>query len=607
MMAQHGSGRLGVLTVEGDEGWSVAELREALGRRGVVVESIRSPEELPSVAGRSGTVLVVTGPRSAIGLGEVLRELLSHRPSAVLLALDRHLMHELEVPLPRRQVIGFRAFQGARGRTSVELLAGPEVPGEVLDSVTSLLRAAGINALQLRGADPGPVAPRVVAAYAAQAGALVRNGEPPEAVEAAAVHRLCFGLGPIGAVRSFSRERLEEALRVSERSGDAAEGLDVMRDLLGDSDSAAVPDPVPPVDRMWSVDSALLLAGVVGELSLLASEIGVDRAELDTYVRDLLGSPVGPLAYADLLGLDAIAQSLRRGPVPSRWERGLKPLIERGELGAKSGRGFLRWHVELAEEGKVRYELRGAYALITLSRPERLNALDEGMWRGLRSALRRANGDDRVRAVLVKGEGRAFSAGDDIAMMAAWKGFGDAKAWHDELLMPLLRELLEHSKPLIALVDGIAFGGGCELLLGFDVVVASERSLFSVPEVLIGAIPPIASSLGPAFLGRKIARYALTGEWMTADQARELGIVDVVVHHSQLEQVGVEFVVKVIRSSPQSIRSVKEVIAALRSAQWPLLALGANRLVSLASTEEFREGMEAFLGRRSPRWFLGKK
>ncbi|MEM0455576.1 MAG: enoyl-CoA hydratase/isomerase family protein, partial [Nitrososphaerota archaeon] len=247
------------------------------------------------------------------------------------------------------------------------------------------------------------------------------------------------------------------------------------------------------------------------------------------------------------------------------------------------------------------------YALITLSRPERLNALDEGMWRGLRSALRRANGDDRVRAVLVRGEGRAFSAGDDIAMMAAWKGFGDAKAWHDELLMPLLRELLEHSKPLIALVDGIAFGGGCELLLGFDVVVASERSLFSVPEVLIGAIPPIASSLGPAFLGRKIARYALTGEWMTADQARELGIVDVVVHHSQLEQVGVEFVVKVIRSSPQSIRSVKEVIAALRSAQWPLLALGANRLVSLASTEEFREGMEAFLGRRSPRWFLGKK
>jgi enoyl-CoA hydratase/3-hydroxyacyl-CoA dehydrogenase len=180
----------------------------------------------------------------------------------------------------------------------------------------------------------------------------------------------------------------------------------------------------------------------------------------------------------------------------------------------------------------------------------------------------------------------------------------DAKRWHDELLMPLLRELLEHRKPLIALVDGIAFGGGCELLLGFDVVVASERSLFSIPEALIGAIPPIASSIGPSLLGRKVIRYALTGEWITAEEASRLGIVDVVVPHDRLWEVGVEFVVKVMRSSPQSVRAVKEVIAAQRASLQPFLSLGTDKLVSISETGEFREGLEAFLRRRGPSWFL---
>jgi enoyl-CoA hydratase/3-hydroxyacyl-CoA dehydrogenase len=388
-----------------------------------------------------------------------------------------------------------------------------------------------------------------------------------------------------------------------------AEGLSVdlgrVSELLRVTEGLHLPDPVPPVEGMWRVRAASMVGAVAGELAALPSIASTDRSALDAYVRDLFGSPVGPLAFADLLGLDVVTESLELGAASLSWTETVRKTVERGELGAKSGQGFLQWPHEQVWEGKVLYELCGAYALITLSRPEKLNALDEGMWAGLRAALRRAAEDERVRAVLVRGQGRAFSAGDDIGMMASWRGLEDAKRWHDELLMPLLRELLEHRKPLIALVDGIAFGGGCELLLGFDVVVASERSLFSIPEALIGAIPPIASSIGPSLLGRKVIRYAITGEWITAEEASRLGIVDVVVPHDRLWEVAVEFVVKVMRSSPQSVRAVKEVIAAQRASLQPFLSLGTNKLVSISETGEFREGLEAFLRRRGPSWFLG--
>jgi len=483
-------------------------------------------------------------------------------------------------------------------------VALPDEGNEPLEFAFRWLRGLGFNVLLLRGSDPGPVAPRAIISCAAQAMVLVEEGARAEAVEAAAVHRLCFGLGPISVVKAQGYNRLRSMAELAARNEGLSVDLGRVSELLRVAEGLHLPDPVPPVEGMWHVRAASMVGAVAGELAALSSIASTDRSALDAYVRDLLGSPVGPLAFADLLGLDVVTGSLELGAASLSWTETVRKTVERGELGAKSGQGFLQWPHEQVWEGKVLYELCGTYALITLSRPEKLNALDEGMWAGLRAALRRAAEDERVRAVLVRGQGRAFSAGDDIAMMASWRGLEDAKRWHDELLMPLLRELLEHRKPLIALVDGIAFGGGCELLLGFDVVVASERSLFSIPEALIGAIPPIASSIGPSLLGRKVIRYALTGEWITAEEASRLGIVDVVVPHDRLWEVGVEFVVKVMRSSPQSVRAVKEVIAAQRASLQPFLSLGTNKLVSISETGEFREGLEAFLRRRGPNWFL---
>ena len=592
-----------VLVLGARDGWSIAELCDALKRYVIRLTEVGSPDALRGVEAPEGPAVVVVDPERLTEFEGELRRFLASRPSILMVSLDRHLRHEVDLHPFRGEAVGFRAFRGARGRPAVELVTPADHKTEAPELAFRWLRDIGFNVLLLRGSDPGPVAARALASYAAQAIALVEEGSPPEAVEAAAVHRLCFGLGPIGAVKALGYRRLLSMAELAERANRSPVDLNRLPELLKVADGLNLPDPVPPVDGMWLVRASSMVGAVAGELSSLSSKISADRSALDVYVRDLLGSPVGPLAFADLLGLDAVVRSLERGAASPRWADAVREVVERGELGAKSGQGFLRWHHELVLEGRVRYELCGTYALITLDRPEKLNALDEGMWKGLRAALRRAAEDERVRAVLVRGQGRAFSAGDDIAMMAEWKGLEDARRWHDELLMPLLRELLEHRKPLIALVDGIAFGGGCELLLGFDVVVASERSLFSVPETLIGAIPPIATSIGPSLLGRKVIRFALTGEWITAEEALRLGIVDVVVPHDQVWEVGVEFAVKVMRPSPQSVRTVKEVVAAQRSSLMQILSFGTQNLVSISATGEFREGLEAFLRRRSPSWF----
>jgi enoyl-CoA hydratase/3-hydroxyacyl-CoA dehydrogenase len=591
-----------VLVLEARDGWSITELCGALKRSSIRLFEVGSPDALRGVGVAEGPAVVVADPERLSDFEDGLRRFMASRPSVLMVSLDRHLRHEVDLRSFRGEAVGFRAFRGARGRLAVELVPLADHETEAHDLVFRWLRDIGLNVLLLRGSDPGPVAARALTSCVAQAIALVEEGSPPEAVEAAALHRLCFGLGPIGAVKALGYRRIMAMAELADKADRSTVDLGRLPELLKVADGLNLPDPVPPVDGMWRVRASSMVGAVAGELASLSSRTSLDRSALDAYVRDLLGSPVGPLAFADLLGLDAVVRSLERGAASLRWADAVREVVERGELGAKSGQGFLRWHHERVEEGRVHYELCGAYALITLDRPEKLNALDEGMWKGLRAALRRAAEDERVRAVLVRGQGRAFSAGDDIAMMAAWKGLEDAKRWHDELLMPLLRELLEHRKPLIALVDGIAFGGGCELLLGFDVVVASERSLFSVPETLIGAIPPIVSSIGPSLLGRKVIRYALTGEWITAEEALRLGIVDVVVPHDQVWEVGVEFAVKFMRPSPQSVMTVKEVVAAQRSSLQPILSFGTRSLVSISATGEFKEGLEAFLRRRSPSW-----
>ncbi len=277
-------------------------------------------------------------------------------------------------------------------------------------------------------------------------------------------------------------------------------------------------------------------------------------------------------------------------------------MVNAKKLGKKSGEGFYTYNFEKVDFGPVRYEKRHDYAVITMMRPEKLNALNEEMWVGLTQAFKKAEEDEAIRVAILAAEGRAFCAGDDIAVMGSWKDLKDGTDFFEKIALPLVSTLAYYEKPLISLVNGNAFGGGMELNLFFDVVIASEKATFAVPEGLIGAIPPIASSFGYMLFGRKIARYLLTGEVMDAEEAKELGVVDLIVSHDMLEEVAVEFVDKISLLAPLSARAIKRTMNAVRDSIKVAMDLAAKEIELLIPTKDFAEGMKAFVSKRRPEW-----
>lgn len=364
---------------------------------------------------------------------------------------------------------------------------------------------------------------------------------------------------------------------------------------------------IVPNEGMYGIDPLRLLAPAINEATWLIRNEVCSADDVDKAMKMAMNWPHGPLEYADKYGIDKVVQLLRE-----RWESSgesryqpdemLLNMIEKGSLGQKSGRGFRDWNFKKLELGPVDLSILDSYALIELNRPDKLNSLNEAMWSGLKDALESVKNDQTVRSVVITGKGRAFCAGDDIEMMDSWKEGSDAKLWMQKFADPLIEVLADYPKPIISAVNGIAFGGGCELNVMFDIVLAGKSSLFAIPEGLIGALPPIASSFGYALINRKFARYALTGEWFTSDEAKNLGLVDVVVPDNALNSAVVEFTEKVSRIAPLSASSIKSTVNLVRSSFKSHGKFGSDELVTLASSMDFKEGQRAFLAKQLPRW-----
>jgi 3-hydroxyacyl-CoA dehydrogenase len=362
-----------------------------------------------------------------------------------------------------------------------------------------------------------------------------------------------------------------------------------------------------PTDNMYSLNPLRIIAPAVNEAAwLIRNEISSSE-DVEKGMIKGMGWPQGPLTFADKFGIDNIINFLEQrynqtGNDYYRPDPLLKEMVEKGKLGVKSGEGFFKWNYERVDFGPVRYEKLHDYAKITMRRADKLNALNEAMWTGLTQAFNKAKEDKKVRAIIITGEGRAFCAGDDIEMMHYWENTASVIEWSQKVSSPLIDTLTDYTKPIIAEVNGLAFGGGMELLILFDIVIASEDATFAIPEGLIGALPPLASSVGVGFVSRKIARYALTGEWLSAKQAKELGLVDIVVPSDQLEITGVEIIEKVKRVAPLSTMSIKRTINSIRNTYLDRLQMASQELVLLSTTEDFKEGMKAFIERRQPKY-----
>ena len=204
-------------------------------------------------------------------------------------------------------------------------------------------------------------------------------------------------------------------------------------------------------------------------------------------------------------------------------------------------------------------------ATVTLNRAEVHNAFNDTVIADLTGVLRRLGDDDKVRAVVLRAEGKSFSAGADLGWMQRMAGYGHAENLADAgALAELMRVLNFLPKPTVARVQGAAFGGGVGLVACCDIAIASDAASFSLSEVRLGLIPAVISPYVVAAIGERAARrYFLTAERFGADEALRIGLVHQVVPADQLDSAVDTILTRLSEGGPAAQRAAKDLIFAV--------------------------------------------
>ena len=245
-------------------------------------------------------------------------------------------------------------------------------------------------------------------------------------------------------------------------------------------------------------------------------------------------------------------------------------------------------------------ESRGRVGLITLNRPKALNALNDELMTELGAALLDFDGDESIGAIVLTGSDRAFAAGADIGAMKDWSYMDVFKS---EYITRNWETLKRVRKPVFAAVAGYALGGGCELAMMCDVIIAADSARFGQPEIKLGIIPGAGGTQRlPRAVGKaKAMDLALTGRLMDAHEAERAGLVSRVVAADKLLDEAMAAATVVAGFSLPAVMMVKEAVN--RAYEVPLgegLLFERRLFHSLFATEDQKEGMAAFVAKRAP-------
>ena len=255
-------------------------------------------------------------------------------------------------------------------------------------------------------------------------------------------------------------------------------------------------------------------------------------------------------------------------------------------------------------EGRLRVEKRGAVGWIVFDQPEKMNAINDAMWRGIPEAMERFGADREVRCVAFRGEGtQAFAAGADISQFEAIRDGGAAVGEYDDLLDRVLLSIQDSRKPSMAMIHGFCMGGGLEVALACDLRYCGASAQFAIPAAKLGLAynveghKRLLETVGHArareimFLGR---RYS-------AEEGFAIGLVNQVFHDGELESEVARIIAQLCENAPLSIANSKTIIEEyVKSSGAPDHERMARSVERCAKSDDYQEGRRAFMEKRKP-------
>ena len=261
----------------------------------------------------------------------------------------------------------------------------------------------------------------------------------------------------------------------------------------------------------------------------------------------------------------------------------------------------------MSDSPPVLYQVDGAVATITLNRPDVLNALNTPLMLALREALTQAQTDEAVRAVIVTGAGRGFSAGADLASSSPGGGSDPGSTLRDRY-HPVITLMRSMPKPIISAVNGVAAGAGMSIAMAGDIILAGRSASFLQAFSKIGLVPDAGSTwFLPRYVGDVRARaMAILADRISAEDAKSFGLVWQVCEDDALQTQAREMAAKLASMPTRAYAMIKEALNDSHQRDLPAqLELEAELQMKAAKTEDFREGVAAFLQKR-PAVFTGK-
>ena len=257
----------------------------------------------------------------------------------------------------------------------------------------------------------------------------------------------------------------------------------------------------------------------------------------------------------------------------------------------------------LSAEVLVFEEREGRVAILTINRPDKLNALNQQVRDDMLTLLDAIEQDDSVGVVVITGAGdKSFIAGADIGEFEGRSPFDQRHAMRSPRIFDVMSTF---PKPVIAMINGFCLGGGCELAMSCDLRIASEQARFGQPEINLGLIPGGGGTQRlPRLVGTGQAlRLVLSGDMVPAAEAERMGLVEMVVPHGELRARTLELAAKIASKSPLTLKVAKQAVRASETMSLEDGIRYERDLFCLCfSSEDKAEGVDAFLNKRKPEW-----